>query len=210
MTKKTGNENRSLPIIISVGGSLIVPGSIDTVFLSNFKKIIEKHIKNGFRFVIITGGGKTARHYQDAVREVTSLTSEDVDWIGIHSTRLNAHLMRSIFHEHAHPRMIKNPHEDVYFKEKILVVGGWKPGFSTDYDAVLIARNLGAKKLINLSNIDYVYDKDPKKHPDAKPLHEISWKEFRKLIPKEWSPRLSSPFDRSEEHTSELQSHVNL
>jgi uridylate kinase len=49
--------------------------------------------------------------------------------------------------------------------------------------------------LVNLSNIDYVYDKDPRKYPDAKKIEKISWQEFRKLIPDTWSPGLSSPFD---------------
>ncbi|MEO8637586.1 MAG: UMP kinase [Candidatus Taylorbacteria bacterium] len=195
MQKKAVSKKNGLPIIVSVGGSLIVPDGIDTHFLSTFKDIIVKHIKRGHRFIIISGGGKTARNYQDAVRAVTSLTIEDVDWIGIHSTRLNAHLMRSIFHTYSHPRVIKNPHEDLLFREKILVAGGWKPGFSTDYDAVLLARNIGAKKIINLSNIDYVYNKDPRKYKNAIPLPTLTWGEFRKLIPKKWSPGLSSPFD---------------
>src|SRR3989338_5167859 len=189
------SEENSVPIIISVGGSLIVPNAIDVEFLRTFKDIILKHIGNGKRFVIICGGGKTARHYQDAAREVKSLTADDLDWLGIHSTRLNGHLVRTIFHDHAHPEIVKNPHEDVRFRESILVDAGWKPGFSTDYDAILLARNLDAKKMVNLSNINYVYDKDPNKFDDAKPLRNITWQEFRKLIPSEWSPGLSSPFD---------------
>ncbi|MBI5126238.1 MAG: UMP kinase [Candidatus Taylorbacteria bacterium] len=182
-------------IVLSVGGSLIVPDTIDTEFLTKFKALIEKHIALGTRFVIICGGGRTARNYQKAAQDVTSLHKDDVDWIGIHSTRLNAHLLRAIFYAHAHPRIIKNPHEDIYFKENILIAAGWRPGFSTDFDAVLIAQHLGATKLVNLSNIDYVYTKDPKKFPDAEKITEISWEKFRKLIPSEWDPGLSSPFD---------------
>ncbi|MCD6275098.1 MAG: UMP kinase [Candidatus Aenigmarchaeota archaeon] len=178
-------------LVISVGGSLIVPDTIDTDFLSKFKKIILNQNK---KFIIICGGGKTARRYQEAARRITTLRRNDVDWLGIHSTRLNSHLMRTIFKEIAHPKIIKNPTEKIHFNEKILIASGWKPGFSTDYDAVLLAENFKVKKLINLTNVDYVYNKDPK-FKDAKPIKEISWKEFRKLLPDKWDPGLNAPFD---------------
>ncbi len=192
-------------LVISVGGSLIVPDTIDTDFLSKFKKIILNQNK---KFIIICGGGKTARRYQEAARKITTLRRNDVDWLGIHSTRLNSHLMRTIFKEIAHPRIIKNPTEKIYFNEKILIASGWKPGFSTDYDAILLAENFKVKKLVNLTNVDYVYNKDPK-FKDAKPIKEISWKEFRKLLPDKWDPGLNAPFDpvaakEAEQHGMEV------
>jgi uridylate kinase len=188
-------QPNNTPIIISVGGSLIVPGEIDTTFLAEFKALILEYIDKGFRFVIIAGGGKTARKYQDAGNSVTPLSKEDMDWLGIHSTRLNAHLMRSVFVHEAHPVIITNPHEDVIWKESVLIAAGWRPGCSTDFDAVLLAKNLSVEKMINLSNIDYVYTADPRKDPSATPISSISWDDFKKLIPAEWDPGLSSPFD---------------
>lgn len=186
-------ENRPI-IIVSVGGSLIVPDQIDTQFLSNFRDLLLT-FRDRYRFIIITGGGKTARRYQEAASKVVNVPIDDTDWLGIHATRLNGHLLRTVFRTEAHPRIITNPHEDIYFTEDILIAAGWRPGCSTDYDAVLIAKQMGATKMINLSNIDYVYDSDPKKNPDAKKIEKISWADFRKIIPKEWSPGLSSPFD---------------
>lgn len=185
-------------IIISLGGSLIVPEEIDWKFVKKFKTLIEEQIKNGYKFILITGGGKTARKYIDAAAKVDDITDDDKDWIGIHATRMNAHFIRTIFRKHAHPRINKNPHdlEDFYnFKEDILVAAGWRPGFSTDFDAVLLAKYLGIKKLINLSNIDYVCDKDPRKFPDAKKIENISWVEFRKMVGDKWDPGMSAPFD---------------
>jgi uridylate kinase len=69
------------------------------------------------------------------------------------------------------------------------------PGHSSDFDAILMAEESGALTVINLSNIDYAYDKDPNKYPDAKKIEKISWSEFRKLLPEKWEPGLSSPFD---------------
>ena len=139
-------------IIVSVGGSLIVPDQIDVIWLSSFKKLLEKYIKKDFKFIIICGGGKIARNYQQAARQLGELQSEDLDWLGIHSTRLNAHLLRTVFKNYANPRVIKDPTKKLLFKERVLVAAGWKPGCSTDYDAVLFSKNIGSKKLVNLSN----------------------------------------------------------
>lgn len=182
-------------VVVSVGGSLIVPDQIDTNFLTRFKALILEKVQRGFTFSIITGGGKTARRYQDAAQAVTPLSPQDLDWIGIHSTRLNGQLLRNIFVGYAHPQVITNPTIDIDVDEPIIIAAGWQPGYSTDYDAVLMAKNLGARRVVNLSNIDYVYDKDPKRYPDAKKMEKVSWEEFRKIIPDRWDPGLSSPFD---------------
>jgi uridylate kinase len=183
-------------VVVSVGGSLIVPDEVDTQFLTNFRNLILQKVDDGLSFFIITGGGKTARRYQDAAHAVRGdLPREDLDWLGIHSTRLNAHLFRTLFEEQAHARIIKNPTRSVPSRSPIIIGAGWKPGWSTDYCAVMAAKQLGAKKLVNLSNIDYVYDKDPRTNPDAQKIESIAWPAFRELIPKEWDPGLSSPFD---------------
>lgn len=182
-------------VVVSVGGSLIVPDGIDTDFLTRFKTLVLDKVQFGFSFSIIAGGGSTARRYQNAANVVTPLSQTDLDWIGIHATRLNAQLLRNIFVGHAHPHVIKNPTIDITADEPIIIAAGWKPGCSTDYDAVLVAKNLGATRMVNLSNIDYVYTADPKKNPSAKPIERIGWSDFRNLIPPEWDPGLSSPFD---------------
>ena len=182
-------------VVVSVGGSLIVPDQIDTDFLTRFKALILDKVQKGFTFSIIAGGGKTARRYQDAAHAVTPLSRHDLDWIGIHATRLNAQLLRNIFVGYAHPEVIHNPTVDIHADEPVIIAAGWQPGCSTDYDAVLMAKNLGATRLVNLSNIDYVYDSDPRKNPNARKIEKINWADFRKLIPEEWDPGLSSPFD---------------
>lgn len=187
---------RRAPVIISLGGSLIVPqNGIDTAFLKRFKTIIMRRVALGDRFVIICGGGSTARRYQRAARDLGKLTREDVDWIGIHATRLNGHLMRTVFQRHAHPTVVKNPHAPPRHKEPILIAAGWKPGWSTDYDAVLLASALGSDTVINLSDVDYVYSADPKKDPKAKPLKSVGWSAFRKIVGNRWDPGANLPFD---------------
>jgi uridylate kinase len=183
-------------VVVSVGGSLIVPDAIDVPFVSRFRSLITSKTRAGLSFFIIAGGGKLARRYQEAAHEIRGdLDREDLDWMGIHSTRLNAHLLRTIFNEEAQARIVKNPTRRISVRDSIIVGAGWKPGWSTDYCAVMAAKNMGAKKLVNLSNIDYVYTADPRKDPAATKIEKISWSEFRKLIPDEWDPGLSSPFD---------------
>lgn len=189
------NEER---IIISLGGSLLVPDMIDVKFVQRFKKLILSQVKKGKRFILVTGGGRTARRYIEAASQVSKTTNDDKDWLGIHATRMNAHFIRTIFRSHAHARINTNPHdlEDFYgAKEPILVAGGWRPGHSTDYNAVLLGKYLHAKRVINLSNIDYVYDRDPREFPNAKAIKKITWKDFRKIVGDEWDPGMNVPFD---------------
>ncbi len=93
--------------------------------------------------------------------------------------------------------MITNPDEilDAPKNVQVIIAAGYRPGASTDLRAIQIAERVGAKKVVNLSNIDYVYTADPRTNPEATPIKNISWSEFRKLIPSEWDPGLSSPFD---------------
>jgi uridylate kinase len=77
----------------------------------------------------------------------------------------------------------------------VLVAAGWKPGFSSDNDAVLLAKRFNAKTVINLSNIEKVYTGDPRIDPHAKPLDRISWDDFRAMVGDKWVPGTNVPFD---------------
>jgi uridylate kinase len=182
-------------IVISLGGSLIIPDNIDVNFLSDFKNLILSHIALGKKFVIITGGGKICRRYQEVAKDISNPSNDDLDWIGIAALKLNAELLRVIFSGYVYEKVVLNLSEKFPFDEPIVIGAAYKPGQSTDCSAVLAAKNVGAKKVINLSNTDYVYDSDPKTNPSAKKIEKMPWKEYRKLIPKEWSPGLNSPFD---------------
>jgi len=182
--------------ILSLGGSLIFPeDGPDTKFLGQFIKMIKRRVKRGERFALIIGGGKICRKYQAAAAKLRPLTVEDLDWLGIHVTRMNAHFVHCALGDLAHPSVIVNPTEPINLKRPVAVGAGWKPGCSTDGDAVLLAKNLGADTVINLTNIDYVYDSDPRRNPDAKPIKRLSWAELRRMFGTEWKPGLNSPFD---------------
>ncbi|MCX8008734.1 MAG: UMP kinase [Patescibacteria group bacterium] len=185
--------------VLSLGGSLVVPKEgIDTVFLSAFNTFIRHQISSKQRrFFIVVGGGVTTRQYQEAARIVRGQEIEDVDldWLGVHATRLNAQLIRTIFRDIADLRVIKHYEIILKIDQPVAIAAGWKPGWSTDYCAVTLAQDYNISTVINMTNIDQVYDKDPKKHPDAKPIKELSWKEYRAMAGDTWKPGMNLPFD---------------
>lgn len=189
------NSPKQVRTIISLGGSLFIPENIDIDFIRSFKGIIEERIAVGECFIIIVGGGKICRRYQQAGRELGAVSQTDGDWIGIHVTRLNAEFMRIVFGDLAHPSIAIDPHKAVESDKPVIFGAGGEPGWSTDYDAVMMGRTFDSKRVINLSNTHYVYDKDPKKFPDAKPYKQLTWDEYRSFIPTEWDPGLNTPFD---------------
>ncbi len=185
--------------VLSLGGSLVVPnGGIDTQFLMDFNKFIRGQISSKKRrFFITVGGGGTTRHYQEAARIVRGekIEDSDLDWLGLHATRLNAQLVRTIFRDIADPRVIKHYEIILKIEAPLAIAAGWKPGWSTDYCAVTLCQDYGIGEVVNLTNIDQVYDKDPKKFPDAKPLKDTSWKAYRKIAGEKWTPGMNLPFD---------------
>ena len=113
---------------------------------------------------------------------------------------MNAQLVKAIFSDLCHDDVVYDPTAPIGFTGQILVAAGWKPGFSTDNDAVVLDKmNFpllpAVFQLVNLSNIEKVYTDDPKTNPDAKPLDAISWEDFRKMVGDEWTPGKNTPFD---------------
>jgi len=182
--------------ILSVGGSIVIPPTgFDIKFLKNFRTTILSHIKKGDKYILVIGGGDTCRKYQAAAKKITRLNNTELDWLGIHTTWYNAEFVRLMFGNHAYEEVVKNPTKKIETNKSIIVAGGWKPGWSTDYDAVLLAKAYGAKEVINMSNIDYIYTADPKKVKNAQPIKELGWSEMKKIVGNKWIPGANLPFD---------------
>lgn len=182
--------------IISVGGSIIIPpGGFDTGFLKGFRNLILEEVKKGQKFILVIGGGATCRVYQQAASQVVDMTNEDLDWLGIKATIFNAEFVKFLFKEDAYPVVVTNPTKKVKTNKKIIIAAGWKPGCSTDNDAVLLAKTYGAAEVINLSNIDYVYQADPKTNPGAQRFEKLTWLELLKIVGTTWKAGMNVPFD---------------
>ncbi len=185
--------------VISLGGSIIVPDDIDTSFMKSFVSSISDYLKGNLDsyLIIVCGGGSIARKYQQSFKEINSFYTENqADWIGIRATHLNAELINSLFSPLSCDFVVTDPtSENIVFNKQVLVSGGWKPGFSTDTDAVLLAKRYEADLIINLSNIKKVYTDDPKTNSEAKPLDKIKWVDFLKITGTVWVPGKNTPFD---------------
>ena len=163
--------------VLSVGGSIIAPDRPDPEFLRSFRESIGEYLaaNKDDKLIFVIGGGAPARIYQQALKAVSpEASAAALDWIGIRATHLNAMLVQAAFAPLSSPGIVTDPTaEDISFSGRILVAGGWKPGFSTDTDAVYLART----------------------NPDATPIDTISWQDFRKMVGDEWSPGKNTPFD---------------
>jgi len=162
-------------VVLSVGGSMINPGEIDLAYVKKFAELLKE--KNGkMRIAVVVGGGKNARIYAQAVRDLGG-NEFYADSAGVLSTRQNAMLLIAALGDYSYHQVITD-FERVPETEKILVMGGTIPGITTDGDSALLAELLKADRLVNLSNVDGIYDKDPRKHKDAKKYELLSHNEL--------------------------------
>ena len=170
------------PIVISLGGSIIVPKAVDYKFLKEFKKMLLS-LKNK-KIVICTGGGFIAREYISALKK-EKLNEYTLDLMGIEATRLNAKLLASFLQKcnQGIPTTLEGIKESLQ-THNIVVCGGLSPGQTSDGTTATIADYLCAKEMINVTNVDGLYNKDPKKYKNAKFIPQISHKEFIKIISK--------------------------
>lgn len=183
-------------IIIAMGGSLLIPESIDISFIKELKEMVRYFTNDGYQIVLVIGGGKTCRYYQAAAREFSNTSDTDIDWIGIKTIRLNCELILRTFSDlDIHENVIEKWEDVGGINESLIIVGAYEPGCSSDKDAIEMARASGAHRVVNFSNTSHVYSADPRIHSDAIKFEKLSWSEYRKLIPATWTPGLSAPFD---------------
>jgi|SRR3989344_8296460 len=167
-------------IVISLGGSIIVQEKINYKFLNEFKRIILKHKE--YKFIIVTGGGKTARTYIEAARK-EKLSEEEISFLGILTTRLNANLIADIFNQSRVPET----HQEINnIKERIIVCGALdnKSKMTSDTNAAQIAKDKKAKFFINMTNVPGLFTDDPKTHKNASLIPFITHKDFNNKIQK--------------------------
>jgi uridylate kinase len=192
-------------VVISLGGSIVAPEGVDTALVTEFRALVGDYLQDEtHRMILVVGGGAPARTYQTAFRAIAadapiSATDQEAasaqDWIGIMATRLNAELVRHALFPWCQDPVVYDPTGEITFRGQVLVAAGWKPGFSTDFDAVMLAERFGATTVVNLSNIAQVYSDDPRTNPDATPLEAVTWAEFRSIVGDEWTPGRNLPFD---------------
>jgi uridylate kinase len=165
-------------VVLSVGGSSVIPDlKPDLGFVKSLAGIIKKS-KN--KFGILTGGGSVARLYAKAARTLGA-SEYEADNIAIVSTKQNAQLViagLSAEGVDVYRKVVDDFEEAKGITNKAVVMGGTIPGITTDTDAVLLAESMGAKRLVNISNVDAIYDSDPKKNPKARKFAKMTYDEL--------------------------------
>ncbi len=172
-------------IVLSLGGSVINPGTIDKEFLAGLSQLIKEKMDENYQFVIVCGGGAVARQYIKALPE--GLSEGEKDIMGIEPTWLNSRLLANYLHGYCSqvlPRHFENLIEQLE-RNKVAVCGGYLPALKTDEDAAIIADYFNAKSIINITNVDAVYDRDPQKYPNAKKFSKLKYTEFFDLFRRE-------------------------
>ena len=167
-----------MKIVISLGGSIISPDDINFIKIEEHLKKISKEVD----LYIVTGGGKIARKYIKAARKLGA-SEEFLDKIGIEATRLNALLISSFFYENVD---IPFTIEDASKAKPPVVMGGTTPGHSTDAVGAMLAREIKADRFIIATDVDGIYDEDPKKNPNAKRYDSIPINKLRSMISDKW------------------------
>ena len=172
-----------MKIVISLGGSVIIPNKVDLDYLNKFKKTILK-LKKEHEIIIVTGGGSTARTYINALKK-DDIDSKTIAYIGIFTTKLNAKLVAAILNLQHIPSTEKEL-KQMAQKEKLIVTGalGFHPNMTSDGTAAEAAMHLKADLLINITNVPGLFNKDPNKFKNAKQIPKISFKEFYKITKK--------------------------
>lgn len=172
------------------------PDKLNIGYIKKFVAFIKAEIKKGSRFIIITGGGSLARKFQEAAHVLGNVSDAEKDWLGIQATHMHALLLHSLLGKSAYPKIIARRGQIRSFgKYKVIVGGGWAPGWSTDYVSVQFAADFNINMVVNLGKPAYVYTKDNVRFSDAKPLPELSWDEYFSIIPKKWKPGMHAPID---------------
>ena len=178
-----------MKIAISLGGSLLTGKNkepqiqINTEKYTQYAETIKKLHNQGHTLMVVCGGGKPARYFINAAKKLDA-TPTIQDQLGVKSTHINALLFMAALGPIADQTRIYQRGSDLRHAPtgKVLVGGGYKPGSSTDYRAVIFARHMQADLIINATDIDGVYTKNPKLHDDAEKLPALTCTTLEEII----------------------------
>jgi len=170
------------PVVLSLGGSVLLTGSDDLEFLRTLADLLRR-VGRELPLVVTTGGGRTARTYIQLGRDL-GLTEVELDEIGIEVTRLHARLLAARIGPPCPARPPATVADAVHELRHAspVVLGGTEPGHTTDGVAALVAARVRAARLVNATDVDGIYERDPRKYPDARRIARLSWDRFHAMV----------------------------
>jgi len=170
-----------MKVSISLGGSLLTRDMSPENY-RRYARVLKELKDEGHQIVVVCGGGRTAREFI-SIAQGLGADNRLQDRLGILATHANALLLIAALGLEAHPHVHRRRSEiKRNLGDRILVGGGHLPSSSTDYRAVLFAEAMGADLVVNATDVDGVYDKNPEKHPDAVKLDRITFSRLEEII----------------------------
>lgn len=161
-------------LVTKIGGSLFKDG-LNHQKISAYAQVLREIRRQGHQIVVVAGGGEIARKYIESARSLGASEAQ-CDQMGIYVTRLNARLLISALNDDAFPEVPETVEElrKYFAMGKIVAMGGLTPAHSTDAVATIVAESVNADLFVKTIDAPGVCTEDPKKHPGAKKLDEIS------------------------------------
>jgi len=169
-------------IVLRVGGS-VVASPPNPQLIQNYAEFFRNLRAEGYEAVVVVGGGTPARQYIQLAKDI-GLKEEEQDEVAISVSRLFAQLLAlklGGLEWKTIPTSLETVSE-VLNEKGIVVMGGLKPGMTTDTVAALVASHVGAELIVKVSDQDGVYTKDPKKYSDAKKIDRLSFDDLSQLM----------------------------
>jgi len=164
-------------IVLSLGGSLIVPEKMNPKFLKNFVKTLRKHYSE-FKFVVVCGGGVIARKYISALKN-EGKSKKELSEAGIRATRMNAEFIMQFFKKSEINNTLPLNMQEIknnLKKNNVVICGAlrWSPNSTSDTTAVKLAHLLKTD-FINITNVKGLYTKNPFEDKSAKFIPKANW-----------------------------------
>ncbi len=179
---------------MKIGGHLFSgEGGLSVDWVRRAAAILIACHKLGEKWVIVVGGGLGARVFIRAARELGA--SETVcDEVAIAVTRIHAKLFIQALGGAAYPNVVESVQDlrSALVSRDVAVAGGFWPGQSTFAVAAYCAETIGAHKMLMATNVEGIYDKDPRIYRDAKVIRQIKYSELRRLM--EGSPQTAGEY----------------
>jgi len=165
-------------LVIRIGGS-VVASPVNTELMGKYAEIIQAVKNQGHEVVAVLGGGALAREFIGIARNL-HLNTTAQDEIAISCSRLFAQLFLNKLGDTGCNKVAVTLDEAAQClgEGKIVIMGGLRPGITTDTVATLVAERVNAELLVKGTDQNGVYDKDPRKHPEAVKLDRLSLEEL--------------------------------
>lgn len=171
-----------MKVVVRIGGSVIASPP-NAKIIQRYAELLKNLKKQGHQLVVVVGGGSIARDFIKIAKSL-GFREPEQDEVAISVSRLFAQLLALNLGDLSSrivPRSVDDAVE-LFRRGKVVVMGGVKPGMTTDAVAAMVAEKIEADLLVKASDVEGVYTKDPKKHPDAKKIDRLGFDDLGRLF----------------------------